>query len=211
MSAVSALDLAPGFDWLPPKMPVETDVERAAALWVAPYSQVVHLLRTRDWLIHLTADATVEARLAAMTHDIERMFPGGPAVDFSRPRWDDPTYLYPHQLRSADFVGNWLSAEDTAGEVDIAEVRRIVGLHEVGGLGLADDVQAADSLSFLETLAGLTAEWVRTGACSRDVAIAKLTYSVDRIRLDRALEPARQLLTWAVDQIPTSASKEVSV
>jgi hypothetical protein len=206
---MTSLDLSPDFDWLPPAVPVETDVETAAALWVAPYTQVVHLLRTRDWLVHLTPDAPLEARLAAMTHDIERMFPGGPTPDFSRAAWDDPAYLYPHQLRSAEYVGDWLASEAQAGGVDIAEVRRIVGLHEVGGLGAADDVQAADSLSFLETLTGLAGDWVRTGTCSRAVAIAKLTYSVDRIRLDRALGPARELLTWAIDRIPPDESNEV--
>jgi hypothetical protein len=138
------------------------------------------------------------------------MFPGGPTPDFSRAAWDDPAYLYPHQLRSAEFVGAWLTNDVPAAGVDIAEVRRIVGLHEVGGLGLADDVQAADSLSFLETLAGLAAQWVRTGTCSREVAISKLVYSVDRIRIDRALQPARELLSWAIDQIPTARDEDVT-
>jgi hypothetical protein len=205
---MTAPQLRPDFDWLAPEVSLETAVETAAADWIAPYSQVVHLLRTRDWLVHLTPNATLEARLAAMTHDIERMFPGGPTLDYSRGAWDDPAYLYPHQLRSAAFAGDWLESQDGAGDVDVAEVRRLIGLHEMGGLGLADDVQAADSLSFLETLAGLAGEWVRTGTCSRDAAIAKLTYSVDRIRLDRALEPARNLLTWAVEQIPATESNE---
>lgn len=207
---MSALELRPEFDWLAPEVPIGTEVEAAAAQWVAPYSQVLHLLRTRDWLLRLTPDASLEARLAAMTHDIERMFPGGPVLDFAHARWDDPAYLYPHQLRSAAFVGDWLSAQGHAGDVDVAEVRRLVGLHEVGGLGAADDIQAADSLSFLETLAGLAADWVRSGVCSRDTAIAKLTYSVDRIRLQRALQPARDLLPWAIDQIPANQDSEVS-
>ena len=202
-------DLRPDFDWLPPAVPVTTDTETAAVAWIAPYNQAVHLLRTRDWLVHITPDATLEARLAAVTHDIERMFPGGPTLSFSRAAWDDPAYLYPHQLRSAEFVGAWLTNEAPAADVDIAEVRRIVGLHEVGGLGLADDVQAADSLSFLETLAGLAGDWVRTGACTREVAIAKLTYSVDRIRIDRARKPAHELLTWAIDQIPAARDELV--
>lgn len=204
---MSALKVRPEFDWIPAEVPIETEIEQAAALWVAPYNQVEHLMRTRDWLVHLTPEATLEARLAAMTHDIERMFPGGPTMDYAHMRWDDPAYLYPHQLRSAGLVGDWLSSEGHAGHVDDDEVRRLIGLHEVGGLGLADDVQAADSLSFLETLAGLAGDWVRTGTCSRDIAIAKLTYSVDRIRLVRAVEPARALLPWAIDQIPTESSE----
>jgi hypothetical protein len=207
---MTAPQLRPDFDWLAPELPTETAVERAAERWIAPYSQVVHLMRTRDWLVHLTPEATLEARLAAMTHDIERMFPGGPTLDYARGAWDDPAYLYPHQLRSAAFVGDWLSSQDAAGDVDIAEVRRLIGLHEMGGLGLADDVQAADSLSFLETLAGLAGDWVRSGTCSRDAAIAKLTYSVDRIRLGRAVEPAHRLLTWAIEQIPATESNEVT-
>lgn len=207
---MNALAVSPQFDWLPAEVPVETEVEQAAANWVAPYSQVVHLMRTRDWLVHLTPEATLEARLAAMTHDIERMFPGGPTMDYANIRWDDPAYLYPHQLRSAALVGEWLSSEGHSGDVDDDEVRRLIGLHEVGGLGLADALQAADSLSFLETLAGLAGDWVRTGTCSRDTAIAKLTYSVDRIRLDQALEPARALLPWAIDQIPAEPVKESS-
>lgn len=207
---MNGVQLRPDFDWLAPELPLKTELEQAAADWVAPYSQVDHLLRTRDWLVHLTPEATLEARLAAMTHDIERMFPGGPTLDYARGSWDDPTYLYPHQLRSAAFVDDWLSTQERSGDVDAAEVRRLVGLHEMGGLGLADDVQAADSLSFLETLAGLAGDWVRTGTCSRAAAIAKLTYSVDRIRLDRALEPAHELLTWAIEQIPETESDEVT-
>lgn len=207
---MTALQLRPDFDWLAPEVALDTAVEVAAAEWVAPYSQAGHLMRARDWLVHLTPEATLESRLAAMTHDIERMFPGGPTMDYTRGVWDDPAYLYPHQLRSAAFVGDWLAAQEEAGGVDVEEVRRLVGLHEVGGLGLADDVQAADSLSFLETLAGLAGDWVRTGACSREAAIAKLTYSVDRIRIVRALEPAHHLLDWAIEQIPATESTEVT-
>lgn len=207
---MTAPQLRPDFNWLADEVALNTEVETAASEWIAPYNQVDHLMRTRDWLVHLTPEATLEARLAAMTHDIERMFPGGPTLDYARGAWDDPAYLYPHQLRSAAFVGDWLSSQDVSADVDIEEVRRLVGLHEVGGLGLADDVQAADSLSFLETLAGLAGDWVRTGTCSRDAAIAKLTYSVDRIRLGRALEPAHHLLDWAIEQIPATASTEVT-
>jgi hypothetical protein len=50
---------------------------------------------------------------------------------------------------------------------------------------------------------------VRSGTCSREVALAKLDYSVDRIRLVEAREPARALLGWAIDQLPATASDEV--
>lgn len=188
---------------VPIEHPLETEIEQLAAAWVAPYDQVRHLMRARDWLIELDGSATVEMRLAAMTHDIERMYPGGPRSPFTPGGWGDPFYLYPHQLRCAELVGAWLqTAPPVPTDVDIAEVRRLVGLHEVGGVGGADLVQAADSLSFLEVLAELARDWVRSGVATRETAIAKLRYSVDRIRIPAAQAPAEELFEQAVALVP---------
>jgi hypothetical protein len=192
--------------WAAPEVPLETEIEVLAAEWVRPYDQALHLMRARDWLVHLNPAATVEMRLAAMTHDIERMFPGGPRLDHATTEWDSPFYLYPHSLRSAESVGVWLGSIGSASaQVSLAEVRRLVGLHEVGGLRGADDVQAGDSLSFLETLAELTRDWVLSGACSRDKAADKLRYMADRIRVPAAREIAEPWLTWALDQLPAGS------
>jgi hypothetical protein len=192
--------------WTPPAVALDTEVEALAAEWVAPYNQREHLMRARDWLVHLNPEATVEMRVAAMTHDIERMFPGGPALRHATAQWDDPFYLFPHSLRSAEAVGVWLgSLGPVSASVGVGEIRRLIALHEVGGLNGADDIQAADSLSYLETLAGLTREWVLTGMCSRAKGAEKLVYSVDRIRVPAARRPAEELLEWALDQLPTDA------
>jgi hypothetical protein len=197
--------------WVAPDVALDTEIEVLAAEWVRPYGQVVHLMRARDWLVHLNPAATVEARVAAMTHDIERMFPGGPHLDHATMEWDSPFYLYPHSLRSAETVGVWLgSIGPVSAQVSVGAVRRLVALHEVGGLREADDVQAGDSLSFLETLAGLTRDWVLSGACSRAKAVEKLAYMADRIRLPAAAELAAPLLEWAIDQLPAAARDEVS-
>ena len=79
-----------------PNLPVTTEIERRAIDWIRPYSQAWHLERARDWLVYLDPAAPLEARLAVMTHDIERMFPNGPQLDKSSGRWDDPHYLYAH-------------------------------------------------------------------------------------------------------------------
>lgn len=204
MTAATQVGTSP---WAAPQVPLGTEIEILAAEWVRPYDQVRHLMRARDWLVHLVPAATVEMRLAAMTHDIERMFPGGPRLDHATTGWDDPFYLYPHSLRSAEAVGVWLgSAGSVARAVDPAEVRRLVGLHEVGGLRGADAVQAGDSLSYLETLAGLTRGWVLTGVCSREKGAEKLQYMADRIRPPAARELARGWLAWALEQLPDAAS-----
>lgn len=195
--------------WTAPRVDLDTELEVRAADWVRPYSQAEHLLRTRDWLVHLAPEATVEMRIAAMTHDIERMFPGGPALDHATITWDAPSYLFPHSLRSAEAVGVWLGSLDAVSPtVDLAEIQRLIGLHEVGGLRGADELQAADSLSFLETLAGLTRDWVLSGACSTDKAAEKLHYMHDRIRVQDAREPAKHLLEWALAQLPSSAQND---
>ncbi|MCP2251571.1 hypothetical protein LY13_000299 [Prauserella aidingensis] len=189
--------------WAPPALAPGTEVERLATGWIAPYGQELHLRRARDWLVHLVPDATAEARLAALTHDIERMFPGGPVLDHANTDWDDPFYLFAHSLRSADAVTVWLGGVGpVAAEVDVAEVRRLVGLHEVGGLSGGDELQAADSLSFLETLADLTAGWVTSGACSREKAAAKLQYMAERVRVPAAQGHVAEWLDWASARLP---------
>jgi hypothetical protein len=178
---------------------VDTEIEQRALEWIAPYSQAWHLERARDWLVRLDGTASLEMRLAVVTHDIERMFPGGPAFDKRNGRWDDPYYLYAHASRSAEVVGVWLHGEGPAGQtVDLPEVRRLITLHEFGGLDGADLVQAADSLSFLETLQEIVISWVTKGECGVDQARAKHQYMADRIRIDEARRLAEPLLEIAL-------------
>lgn len=185
-----------------PHAPAETVVERLASEWITPYNQAWHLERARDWLVHLEPAATVEMRLAVLTHDIERMFPGGPSFDKKRGRWDDPDYLYAHGARSAEVVSVWLHNLGPVGEsVDWKELRRLITLHEFGGLDGADVVQAADSLSFLETLQPIVQGWVRSGECDIAQARAKHQYMADRIRLDSARKLAEPLLEVALASV----------
>lgn len=189
--------------WTAPSAESPTEIEMLASEWISDYQQAEHLRRTRDWVVHLMPEASNEMRIAALTHDIERKFPGGPVLSHADATWDSPFYLYPHMLRSAEFVGVWLTnLGPRSSAVDIAEVRRLVGLHEVGGRAGADEVQAADSLSYLETLAGLTRDWVDQGLCSREQAAGKLYYMADRVRVPAAQEHTTPLLKWALAQLP---------
>jgi hypothetical protein len=192
--------------WAAPEITPGSDVERAAQEWIAPYDQAWHLLRTRDWVVHLRPDAPLELRLAALVHDVERMFPGGPRLDLDTQPWDDPWYLFAHSTRSAEFVDGWLRERSDVTPAQRYEVCRLVALHEVGGLRGGDDLQAADSLSFLETLAD-PAVWIVSGAASADRAEAKFRYSADRIRVPAAHEPATRLLTTALNGLKESTLK----
>mgnify|MGYP001548057795 CR=1 FL=1 len=59
-------------------------------------------------------------------------------------------------------------------------------------------MQAADSLSFLETLQEIVRDWVINGECGVDQARAKHQYMADRIRLPEAVELAEPLLKAAL-------------
>jgi hypothetical protein len=162
-----------------------SELEHRAEEWIAPYWNADHLVRTRDWLLELDSGASEAARVAALTHDIERHFPGGPPVDPSAPP-DEPTYLREHSERSAHIVGDWLRGEG-AGQELAAEVEELVRLHEVGGTPAADLVQAADSLSFLDVNWRVTLRWVEEGRATPAQSRAKLDWTLDRMRLGREL------------------------
>jgi hypothetical protein len=185
-------------------------LERRVAEWVGPYSQAWHLVRARDWLVHLDPDATPEMRVAALSHDIERYYPGGPRLDMSKP-WDHPDYLFAHSTRSADIVAWWLREQpDRPDDDSIYRIRRLIAMHEIGGLEGADLVQAADSLSFLETLTDLVRGWVVNGQCDVATAEAKHRYMAERIRVPQARELAEPLLANALavlhDQAPAAGT-----
>jgi hypothetical protein len=183
-------------------LPADTEIERRAIAWISPYSQAWHLERARDWLAYLDPGASLEARLAVVTHDIERMFPNGPQLDKATGRWDDPHYLYAHASRSAEVVGFWLHGQaDVPEEFSLSEVQRLITLHEFGGVGGADLVQAADSLSFLETLQDVVRKWVTNGDCDAEQARAKVRYMAERIRVPEAQRLAGPLLAEALSSL----------
>lgn len=163
-------------------------LEAAALDWIASYWNAQHLVRTRDWLLELDPAAGLELRLAGLTHDIERNFPGGPAPDPG-----NPEYERAHAERSAGIVGQWLAANGAADDLT-ADVTRLVTAHEVGGWREADLLQAADSLSFLEVNATRPAAWVRDGRCDPEQARARLRAMYDRIAVEEARVPAAALL-----------------
>jgi kynurenine formamidase len=171
--------------------------------WMAEvHPHARHLERTLDWLLELDPDASEAARIAAATHDIERAYPDESAGWDSARDWDSPAYNRWHQDRCADFVAPGLR-ERGAEEGLVREVAALVRVHEEGGWPAADLVQAADSLSFLETMAPLVAGWVESGRAPRGRAAAKLRNCVDRISPDlpRARSLAEALLPPALSRV----------
>ncbi len=172
-------------------------LEERALQWIEPYWNARHLERTRDWAVGLEADIGAAVQLAALTHDMERHFPGGPSPNLSVEPEQDLEYRRLHSERSAAIVSEWLRGEG-AGAGLVTEIERLILAHEIGGAPDEDLLQAADSLSFLETNAELVAGWFTSGRCSRDRARAQLRWMFERIRLGPARELARPLYEEAI-------------
>lgn len=166
---------------------------------MAPFANARHLTRARDWVVTLDAAASSGPRIAALTHDCERAFPGGPQWSADGAP-DDRLYRDAHARRSADIVGAWL-AEQGAPEPLVTEVVELVLLHEWGGTPAADLVQAADSLSFLEVNVDMFLRWIAEGRCTAERAIEQFRWMTRRIRVERARALAAPLLADAEQRL----------
>lgn len=181
-----------------------SSLEIAATEWLDGFYQLEHLLCTRKWVVQLRPHASSELLFAALVHDAERYFPGGPT---STPQngFDDPEYLFAHSIRSADIVQAWLEERpERHSEEWTRTVRRLILRHELGGNEEEDVLQAADSLAFLDALDWLAVEWVCTGHYSVAGAKEKLTWAVERLRPPAAVSFALPLYVRAVQDLETA-------
>ena len=184
-------------------------LERARAWVLEVHPHPRHLERTLDWAVELDPQVSEAVRIAAVTHDIERAFPDHQAKWDSASSWDDPAYNRWHQDRCADMIAGWLR-EQGAGPALVDEVERLVRNHEVGGWPEADVLQAADSVSFLETMVGLVGGWVQSGRAPRERAAGKLRWELERIapELPRASEECAPLLAAGLQRLAATPSPD---
>ncbi len=173
--------------------------------WVsANYQQGArHLLQAEVWLQRLQPEAPEELLLAALTHDMERAFPGpdSPSLD-PRQGVDNPVYNTAHSERSARIVSAYLR-EQGASDESIEQVARLIRAHEYGGDVDENLVQAADSLSFLEVNVDLFLGWMDAGdeRWNADAVDAKFTWMYERIQIPQARELAKPLYEEAMRKL----------
>lgn len=187
-------------------VPVETLRDRARE-WVCTYYKhsARHLLRAEEWLLILKPAASEEMLLAALTHDMERAFPGpdSPIIDPKR-GVDDPVYNMAHSERSARIVGAYLQEQGAAPE-SIEQVARFIRVHEYGGNDDENLVQAADSLSFLEVNVDSFLGWLDAGNAiwDADAVRAKFTWMYERIQVPQARDLAKPMYEEAMRKVGT--------
>ena len=129
---------------------------------------------------------------------MERAFPGPdqPVVK----TLSDPEYERVHSLRSARIVGAWLR-EHHAKEALVEHVEALIVAHEFGGWPEADLVQAADSLSFLDTNIDLFLGFVRSGKHPAHEVRKKFNSMFGRIQVPRLKLLAQPLVDRALQQL----------
>lgn len=174
-------------------------VETAARWVLETYKHnSLHLINSLEWLDRIAPGSPDRMRLATVTHDMERAFPGP-----DMPAWngdEDYDYYVAHSNRSARIVGDWLR-EQTAERQLIAEVEALIKVHEFGGWPEADFVQAADSLSFLDVNIELFLGYVTSGKYREDQVRAKFIYSHTRVRIGWVRELTQPMLASAITRL----------
>jgi hypothetical protein len=178
------------------KRGADSPLVAAAKQWVLekyPYNSY-HLLNSLEWLDRIAPESPEAVRLATLTHDMERAFPG---PDQPIPKsLVDPEYHAVHSARSARIVGEWLLAQG-AGDPLTGHVEALIRVHEDGGWTEANLVQAADSLSFLDCNIDLFLGKVREEKWTAADVRIKFDYSYHRIQVPGAKELARPMLDRA--------------
>jgi Domain of unknown function (DUF4202) len=182
--------------------PAESPLIQLGRLWVIenyPYNST-HLLKSLEWLDRIAPSASEAVRLATLTHDMERAFGGPDAIPI---KMSDRAYEEAHSNRSARIVGEWVRANGA--RADLANnVEELIRVHEWGGSPDANLVQAADSLSFLETNIDLMIGFAKTGKYSRPDVAFKIDQMYERIQLPAARELARSLWQQAKTRLESS-------
>jgi hypothetical protein len=177
-----------------------SELEDRAQRWIEEiHPHALHLVRARDWVVAIDPDAGEGLRIAAVLHDVERAFPDASSSWDPAGDWNDPGYLRWHQERCAEYAAAWLLEQGAPAGL-VGEVERLILVHEEGGWYEADVLQAADSLSFLETLTSITLAWVRRGI-DPEHARAKLQFMADRITIEAARADAEPLLRRALQEL----------
>lgn len=180
-------------------MNLESAIHAKASEWVTQnYSNAEHLVKTETWLLRLLPAAPLALRLAALTHDMERAFPG---PDSPRAQGGvDHAYNRAHSERSARIVGTFLR-EQSADDALIGAVMNLIRAHEYGGWLEANLLQAADSLSFLEVNIALFLRSIGEDRNRWEEVRAKFDWMYDRIQIPEARLLAEPLHADALQRL----------
>tara|TARA_Y100000310_G_C20621728_1_gene783708 strand:+ start:873 stop:1409 length:537 start_codon:yes stop_codon:yes gene_type:complete len=169
-------------------------VEKWVKKVIKPEHRLKHHLRARDFLLIIEPKASIETQISALTHDIERVFPGRiPAIKNFKNYNED--YLLKHGARSAEHVIEFLKKNKI--NVDFEKIKEMITNHDIGGSEECNLVKDADSLSFLEVLPKHCIRHYE----DKDFSRIKFKFMFDRIDSKKAKKLAKPLYEKAMELI----------
>ena len=162
-----------------------------------------HLVRSAYWAKKLDPEVDEAIIIAALTHDIDRVFPGPDEIKSPFPSGlTDKEYnnLYKkHGLRASRIVGEFLEKRGAKKKL-INKVKKSVEKHEFGGTYEQNLVKDADSISFLEVnlpvFIGFIPEKRTKGEVRR-----KFEFMFERITLPEAKKIAKPFFKEAMAKL----------
>jgi len=170
--------------------------------WVEDnYFNADHLVRSAYWVKELDPKADEAVIIAALTHDMERAFPGPDEVKFLTGYADDEYIeLYKkHSLRSAKIVGNFLKEKGVKSDL-IKKVKNLIKQHEIGGTYEQNLVKDADSISFLEINVPTFISFIPEKWTKEEVR-KKFEWMFNRISLPKAKQLAKPFYEKAIAKL----------
>ena len=162
--------------------------------------EVEHMLRTGFWLKELYPEADDAFYIAAICHDIERIFPlRDGEIKPSKTGKDeyDGEYLIWHGKRSAEFAEKLLRENGFDDKVAIERIKTLIAEHSLGGTMERDLMRDADSISLLENNALV---FIKEGKDKKELK-EKFDSEFERLSSEKARELARPFYNFAIKNL----------
>ena len=164
--------------------------------------EVEHMLRTGFWLKEIYPEADEAFYIAAICHDIERVFPLRDG-EVKPPKTGndefDEEYLAWHGKRSAEFTEKLLQENGFNDEVAIARIKTLIAEHSLGGTAERDLLRDADSISLLENNA---LKFIQAGKDKKELK-EKFDSEFARLSSEKASEFAKPFYDVVIETLKT--------
>ena len=159
-----------------------------------------HMLRTGFWLKEIYPEADEAFYIAAICHDIERVFPLREG-EVKPPKTGndefDQEYLDWHGKRSAEFAEKLLRENGFNDEVAIARIKTLIAEHSLGGTAERELLRDADSIRLLENNA---LKFIQEGKDKKELK-EKFDSEFARLSSEKARELARLFYENAIKKL----------
>ena len=159
-----------------------------------------HMLRTGFWLKEIYPEADEAFYIAAICHDIERIFPlrdGEVKPEKTGNDEQDFEYLDWHGKRSAEFAEKLLRENRFNDEMAIVRIKTLIAEHSLGGTTERDLLRDADSISLLENNA---LKFIQDGKDKKELK-EKFDSEFARLSSEKAREFAKPFYTTAIEAL----------